>query len=177
MINTSELLFVVDENNQPLTPLPRNVVHSEGHWHRTSHIWVFNSEGQILCQKRSKNKDTNPGFWESFFGGHMPPDSSYADDAQSELSEEIGLQVEKESIFQYIVYKSESSKEFQGVHYIYWNGSLDDLVLEREEIDSVQWFDRVQIEDIITKKTANWSNIGYVKDFLSFIASQAKQSS
>ncbi len=169
MINNTELLFVVDENNQPLSPLPRNIVHADGYWHRTSHIWVFNAEVQILCQKRSLHKDTNPGYWEPFFGGHMAPDSSYTDNALSELFEEIGLRVEKESIFQYMIYKSELGKEFQGVHYIFWNGSLDELVLEQDEIDKVQWFDKATIEDIVKNKTANWSIMGYVENFLKFM--------
>lgn len=34
MINKDELLFVVDENNNPVEPKPRKKVHTKGYWHR-----------------------------------------------------------------------------------------------------------------------------------------------
>jgi hypothetical protein len=32
--------------------LPRKQVHATGTWHRAVHIWLYNSKGQILLQKR-----------------------------------------------------------------------------------------------------------------------------
>ncbi len=34
--------------------LPRKQVHATGTWHRAVHIWLYNSKGQILLQKRCK---------------------------------------------------------------------------------------------------------------------------
>src|ERR1700760_3261316 len=105
MINKNELLFVVDENNEPLEPQARYIVHEKNAWHRTTGIWVVNNKKQILCQKRSLLKDTKPGFWEAFFGGHIGPQETYGDNAVKELTEELGIPVQKENLLPYKVLK------------------------------------------------------------------------
>jgi 8-oxo-dGTP diphosphatase len=169
MIDNHELLFVVDDENNPLTPLPRNIVHTEGHWHRTSHIWIINDKKEILCQKRSLLKDSNPGFWEPFFGGHMGPKSDYASNALAELDEELGIKVDKNNLQSFTVYKSYKGKEFQGVFYILWNGSIQELRLEIEEIDEVAWRSLSELEQIVDAKTKGWSIMGYTQLLLNHI--------
>lgn len=115
MINNEELLFCVDENNNPIDPKPRNLVHATGIWHRTSHIWIVNDKKEILCQRRSLLKDKAPGLWEGFFGGHIPPQVSYLDHALTELEEEVGLKVSKQDLKEVFVYKLDRGCEFVGV--------------------------------------------------------------
>lgn len=38
----------------------RSLVHRDGDWHRSTHIWVLSSEGDVLVQKRAAGKDTFP---------------------------------------------------------------------------------------------------------------------
>jgi len=93
MINSEELLYVVDENNHFLGPQIRSIAHQNRLWHRTTGIWVINNKGQILCQKRSFKKDIKPGFWEAFFGGHLAPGEDYLHNAVQESSEELGITI------------------------------------------------------------------------------------
>src|SRR5581483_7577210 len=101
MINPQELLTVVDEHDNPLTPLPRKEVHAKGLWHRTAGIWVVNTNGQILCQKRSLKKDVHPGLWEAFFGGHVLSGVEYLDSAAREMEEELGIKIDKKNLHFY----------------------------------------------------------------------------
>jgi isopentenyldiphosphate isomerase len=166
MINTDELLFVVDESNNPIEPKPRKQVHSEGFWHRTAHIWVINSGEQILCQKRSMLKDSNPGKWEAFFGGHMAPGEEYKDNAIIELKEELGISVDKEDLQFFEIFKHERAHEFQAVYYINWNGDINTLKLEKEEVDQVKLFSLEEIyKTIVEEQNKNWTITGYEKDF------------
>lgn len=98
MIKKDELLFTVDEFNNPVEPMPRNEVHSKGIWHRTTQIWIINDRKQILCQRRSLLKDSNPGKWEAFWGGHLAPNQEYVDCALQELREELGISVSKSDL-------------------------------------------------------------------------------
>ncbi len=166
MIIKEELLFTVDEFNNPINPKPRKMVHMNGLWHRTSHIWIVNKKKQVLCQKRSLLKDMNPGKWESFFGGHLAPKQNYIDGALIELNEELGIEVAKEDLHFLLINKSNSDKEFQGVFYIEWNGNINDLTLEKEEIDQVKWFDAGELKQRLSKKGNNWTNWGYEKKML-----------
>ncbi|MFO0703765.1 MAG: NUDIX domain-containing protein [Patescibacteria group bacterium] len=158
MINSEELLFVVDENNNPLTPLPRHIVHSGGHWHRVIHVWTIDGNGNLLCNKRSINKDQSPGNWAAGVGGHILAGEDPVHTAVSEFYEELGIKISENDLQFYKICKNVNNKEFQYVYYILWDGSIDELKLEKEEIDEVRWFDIHDVEDNISdKKITNWS--------------------
>ena len=60
-----ELFDVIDSKGNPTGQIAsREKAHAEGIPHRTAHIWIIREkEGrvQILLQKRSQNKDSFPG--------------------------------------------------------------------------------------------------------------------
>lgn len=161
MINNEELLYCVDEDNNPIEPKPRSLVHATGIWHRTSHIWIVNDEKEILCQRRSLLKDKAPGLWEGFFGGHIPPQVSYLDHALTELEEEVGLKVSKEDLKEAFIHKLESGKEFVGVFVLNWSGDETKLKLEPDEVERVKWFSKEDLKNNLEAKDGKWNAMGY----------------
>ena len=89
----SDLLQLVDSNDEDLGTATRAEVHAMGLPHRSVHVMVHDGQGRILLQKRSRWKDTSPGKWDISVGGHLDPDESYLEAALRECAEEIGLQV------------------------------------------------------------------------------------
>ena len=71
--------------------LPRSQVHREGLWHKSAHIWVTNTHGRILLQRRAPDKDTHPGLWDISAAGHLSAGDSSIDAAVREIREELGL--------------------------------------------------------------------------------------
>ena len=55
-----ELLDVIDEEGNVLGTKDRKEVYKDGDLHRTVHIWIINSNKELLVQKRSPKKDTYP---------------------------------------------------------------------------------------------------------------------
>lgn len=165
MINAKELLFVVDENNTELDPLPRNQVHAEGRWHRVSHIWVYDEKGNILCQKRSLKKDMYAGMWEAWFGGHLAPNQSYEEGALIELKEELGIdavlaQLKLEEVYKYDN-PTDLNKEFMGELSFKWIGEIKDLELEADEVDEVRWFPIQELQKIYANEIyPEWIGFG-----------------
>lgn len=87
-----ELFDVVDEQDRVLRQAPRSVVHAN-HWlHRASHIFVFNSRGELLVHRRSATKDECPLLYTSSASGHVAAGEDYGTAAVRELHEELGLQ-------------------------------------------------------------------------------------
>jgi 2-phospho-L-lactate transferase/gluconeogenesis factor (CofD/UPF0052 family)/isopentenyldiphosphate isomerase len=86
-----ELLAAIDELGNLL---PRGVSRSEAHkrgiWHRTVGIFVLNSYGEVLVERRSKNKDLFPDCYD-IPGGHVDFGSSPVATAINELNEELEL--------------------------------------------------------------------------------------
>lgn len=167
MIIKKELLFTVDESNNPIEPMPRDIVHSQGLWHRTNQIWIINDKKQILCQRRSLLKDMNPGKWEALFGGHIKAGQGYVENALEELQEELGIIAAQDDLHFFTIHKSEKHKEFEGIYYLLWNGNISDLYLEEDEVDQVKWFEINELmEVLVMKKDTNWSRFGYEEDLL-----------
>ena len=67
---------IVDENGLPTgKTVSREEAHQMGIPHRTSHVWIFRlSETgyDILLQKRSEEKDSFPGIFDTSSAGHIP---------------------------------------------------------------------------------------------------------
>src|SRR6266700_3262766 len=151
MIDKNEILFVVDEKNHPVKPQERYLVHKKNLWHRTTGIWVINTKKQILCQKRSLKKDTKPGLWEAFFGGHLHPHDSYINSAVVELSEELGIAVQKENLIPYKTFKSDkpTHREFQRTFVYKIDRNDTNFYFEKEEIDQIKWIDFEELKNYL----------------------------
>ena len=70
-----EIFDIVDENGNPIgETVSRAKAHEDGIRHRTAHIWVVrevNGEAEVLLQKRSLNKDSFPGKYDTSSAGHI----------------------------------------------------------------------------------------------------------
>lgn len=86
-----ELLAIVDEHDQVIGSKTRREIHHEGLRHRAVHILVFDLSGHVCLQKRSLNKDVNPGAWDTSAAGHVDFGESYEIAAVRELREELGI--------------------------------------------------------------------------------------
>ncbi len=91
MDDSSELFDVVDSENRVIGQATRGEVHAKGLLHRSVHIWVFNSRGELFLQKRAMTKDENPGYWDSSAAGHLNAGEGYRTSAHRELMEELGI--------------------------------------------------------------------------------------
>ncbi len=91
MDDSSELFDVVDSEDRVVGQATRGEVHAKGLLHRSVHILVFNSRGELFLQKRAMTKDENPGYWDSSAAGHVNAGEEYRTSAQRELMEELGI--------------------------------------------------------------------------------------
>ena len=118
----NEIFDVVDREDSIIGQASRKLVHEEGLIHRSVHILVFNFENQLFLQKRSLEKDENPGLWDSSASGHVVSGENYYTSASRELFEELGikekidfwikLSASEKTLWEHVsVYKCISNKE------------------------------------------------------------------
>lgn len=147
MVATSvsqELLDVVDAHDRVIEVMPRGEVHRLGLMHRSVHILVFNSAQQLFLQKRSMNKDSNPGLWDSSAAGHVDAGETYCGCAQRELGEELGLFQPRslEALFR-LPASPTTGMEHCTVYRCFHDGAL---VLQEEEIEQGEWISVAQMD-------------------------------
>ncbi len=88
-----ELFPVVDENDRIVRYASRSEVHGNNLPHRAVHILIFNPDGEIYVQQRSRLKDRYPLKWDSSAAGHVSGGETYDETARRELKEELGIAV------------------------------------------------------------------------------------
>jgi 8-oxo-dGTP pyrophosphatase MutT (NUDIX family) len=174
MINPDELIFCVDENNNPIKPQLKTYAHEKGIWHRNSHIWVHDGQGKILCHQRSAVVPTNPLRWEPFFGGHNAPNATPLETAITELHEETGLEVSSEALTFIQLYKYFHGHEFISIYSYVFMRKIADLNIEVEEALSLQWYDIDTLSEVYSSKNPAWSHLGYEARILEVISSITK---
>jgi len=160
-----EIFDVVDDQDQVVGQKPRSEVHRLGLLHRAAHVLVFNAAGQVFLQKRSMNKDRQPGVWDSSASGHIDAGEDYDTGATRELREEIGLHATQtpERLF-----KLSASPETDQEHvWIYRYRSEGPFELNPEEVDAGAWFSpdkvtswmRDRPQDFATALIAIWPRV------------------
>jgi isopentenyldiphosphate isomerase len=126
-----------------------------------------------LCQQRALSKELNPGYWESFVGGHHRPGETYAEAAERELREELDISASPEDLRLWRVYRFNdpkgSNNEFQGVFTIHWDGDLSSLRFTDGEVEQVKWQDAKSIGNFIKSQSTPWTFCGYELDLIEYI--------
>ena len=86
-----EQFELVNGQGQIIGLAPRSRCHGDPTLrHRAVHVLVFDRSGRLFLQKRSLNKDTAPGLWDTSVGGHMQPGEQPEESARREFQEELG---------------------------------------------------------------------------------------
>ncbi|MBI87782.1 MAG: NUDIX hydrolase [Euryarchaeota archaeon] len=140
-----EFFDVVDRYDSVIGKATRDEVHKLGLLHRSAHLLVFNSLGQVLLQRRSFEKDTSPGMWCSSVSGHLDSGEEYDECVIREAAEEIGLELYDvpERLFK-IRACEETGNEFS---LVYRANSEGPFFLDEEEVSEARWFDMGELDD------------------------------
>ena len=155
MTPTEELFDICTEDGIPTgETVARSVAHRDGIRHRTVHIWITRMhEGrkQVLLQKRSMNKDSFPGLYDTSSAGHMQAGCEPLESAARELHEELGIPVAMEHLkfagnchIQYeLPFHGSMFKDDEVVFLYVYDAPVDinDIVIQEDELEAVEWFD------------------------------------
>ena len=154
-----EYLDVCTEEGRPTgQTVSRDDAHREGVLHRTAHVWIVREKAggyDILLQKRSMEKESFPGLYDTSSAGHIPAGEEPLPSALRELSEELGIVAEPEELIHVGTFRIQYEKEFHGQLFrdnevtqvfVYTKPvEIERLTLQASEVDEVRWFDLEEI--------------------------------
>ena len=154
--------------------------HVKGSLHATVHMWIVRSNEKsgydVLLQKRSQTKDSNPGSYDISSAGHVDAGDEILESAVRELKEELGIEAKPEELHYIGVHYGAFEAEFYGKMfrdrelssvYVYTEPvEIENLKLQKEEVEAVRWMDyeecRQKVHDarcrtVFTKMNFEWS--------------------
>ena len=160
-----ELFEILDEEGSKTGLVrERGVAHRDGSPHETVHTWIVRPAGEagtdgrngkkrweVLLQKRSACKDSNPGCYDISSAGHLNAGDEPMEGALRELKEELGLTLSSDDLHYVGRHRGRYEAPFHGkmfrdneFSYVYVvTRHFDDseFVLQEEEVESVRWMD------------------------------------
>jgi len=143
---SEEKVVLVDKNDNQIGLMSKMEAHQKGTLHRAFSIFLFNSENQILLQKRSSNKYHSGGLWTNTCCSHPRDEESVIDAGNRRLFEEMGIKTELKEAFNFI-YKAELENgliehEYDHVLIGEFNGTP---ILNKDEAEDWKW---ISMEDV-----------------------------
>jgi isopentenyldiphosphate isomerase/intracellular septation protein A len=116
--------------------------------HPVIHVHVFNRNGQLYLQKRSQNKDVQPGKWDTAIGGHVNSGERIEEAVKREASEELGMKnIKVTPLFRYVM-KNEFESELIHAFRVNHNGPFR---INRNEIEYGRFWKISEIEANLNK--------------------------
>ena len=130
-----ETISEVDNEDNIIGEKPKPYFEDPKHRHRSSHLLIFNRKGEILIQKRSKQKKKYPGLWDWSMSGTVRAGETYEQTLEREMQEELGIIVRYNRLFKYS-YADDIDNANKTVYAAEYEGRFE---LQKEEVDEVRW--------------------------------------
>ena len=138
----AEYIIAVDEFDKEIGTIEKMEAHYKGILHRAFSILVFNSNNQLLLQKRNVKKYHSPGLWTNTCCSHPKYGEDLDDAIYRRIKEEMGFTCKLKEIFSF-VYKVEFEDNlFENEYDHVFIGKYDgEVIPNKEEADDFKWSD------------------------------------
>lgn len=163
-----EILDIYDENDLPTgRTRAKRVAPAAGQYCRIAELWVRNSAGEYLIQKRASNKKQFPCMWYCTAAGGSIAGEDSLTTCLREAKEELGLVLEPANAQFY----TRITEDF--VHFHIWlfrqEVELSTLTPEPYEVADVRWADPETIRAMIA--SGEFIDLHYYEDFFRWVES------
>ena len=135
----------------------------KGRYYITVVIFIQNDKGKFLIQKRVMKKD---GKWATT-GGHPVSGESSKQGIITEIKEELGIDVESKNIQLFKTIKTED--DFVDLYYLKENINIDNVVVQKEEVEKAKWASIAEIKDMIQNDEFSESHTEFFMMCLEFL--------
>jgi isopentenyl-diphosphate delta-isomerase len=96
-----EYVILVNDKDQPLGAMEKMEAHEKGVMHRAFSVFIFNSSGQLLLQRRALEKYHSPGLWSNTVCSHPRTGEQTIDAAHRRMVEEMGFDCDLQKAFDF----------------------------------------------------------------------------
>ncbi len=150
---------LLDENGQPTgRTIVRGEPLLEGQYHLVEHIWIIDSKGRILLQRRADHLRLMAGMWAATGGSAIAGEDSESA-ARRELFEELGIRTAAGEL----VYggRMRRRNSFTDIWLLYRDIDPATLRLQPEEVAEAKWATPDELVDMLQKRTYHHYGTAY----------------
>lgn len=146
----AEYFDILDENGNPTGQKKlRGLVHRDGDWHPSVHIWVVR-DSKILLQRRRSDKESFPGMLDLACTGHVDSGETYLGAAVRETKEELNINADEKDFIYLFTQKLEVDRDFGNGRFVSNEINKVYLLDPKTDISSLA-FQESEIEELVWK--------------------------
>ena len=160
----------VDKSDNPIGAGTRQEASQKGLICRIARIFVFNSKGQLLLQKRGPNVSV-PNKWDDSTAGHVDEGEDYLETAHRELAEEMGIKnVVLTKVAKYYTERFDPNdsrivgRRFNTLYTTVYDG---EVTPDPEEVAGAQWINLPELEKWLAERPDDFAD-GFKSAFKEF---------
>lgn len=160
-----ELWDILDgEGNPTGRTIERGKPLQAGEYMLAVHIYIVNSKGEYLMQKRSSTKEVLPGVWDTT-GGAVTAGEDSRLGALREVEEEIGIKLALDEL-EYTA-RIQREQSFVDIWFLKKDFDAKACILQEEEVEAVKWVSAKEMIEHI--KAAPWRQAEYKEKVIAAI--------
>jgi len=165
----------VDKDDRVIGAGPISGAYEKGIRVRIARVFITNSKGELLIQRRSDNHKSLPGRWDHAAAGHVDDGESYLEAAKREMAEEMGI--EGVGLHEVAKFYSEeddektyTKKRFNTI----FMGAYDGPVrIDEKEVSDYRWISDKDLNNWIEKRPNDFTN-GFLNAYRLYRQSSGK---
>lgn len=151
-----ELFDIVTEEDVVIRQAPRSVAHAQGLWHRGVHVLLFDPQGRLLVQQRSRTRTHAPLTLDCSISEHVQTGETYLQAAVRGLEEELGVSgLELQPLLKFKMNYGPNDNEISLLYRSAFN--QQPLRFDPEEVERVEFFTLAELEERLASEPAAFS--------------------
>ncbi|WP_374365087.1 isopentenyl-diphosphate Delta-isomerase [Cloacibacterium sp.] len=135
-----EKVVLVTEKDEVLGLMEKMQAHENGILHRAFSVFLYNSKGEMLLQKRAAEKYHSPNQWTNACCSHPRMEETYEQAAKRRIKEELGIDCELEEKF-WFIYKADVGQNLweHELDHVFVGNYEGEFNLNKEEVSEVRY--------------------------------------
>lgn len=153
-----EHVILVDHTGREIGTQEKLQAHREGKLHRAFSIFVFNTVGELLLQRRAWTKYHSGGLWTNTCCSHPRPGENYYQAARRRLNEEMGFDCELTGLFSFIYHVKLNDDLFEHELDRVFVGCYDGQPSPNsDEVDDWKWMNLAMLKQDIQENPQSYT--------------------
>ena len=167
----NEKVVLVDKFDNEVGTMDKIEAHLKGLLHRAVSVFIFNSRGEMLIQKRALEKYHSPGIWSNAACTHPRLKEEPILAAKRRLKEEMGIITEIEFSFVF-TYKADLDQNLieHELDHVFIGYSDEKPNYNPNEVCDFKYISKIELEIELEKNSSSysaWFKLCYEKAYLS----------